>query len=148
MKDAERISNRQYLAFILAGGTGKSPFRLISCAVDEAGQVVFSQAVEQYCEAGGGYDISISAPGGKFEKWMGNGSDYVAIRFAEKPGEGEANTVPAIPLTPAEVLESFQRWKSGPGVRETMTDTGGVIVREYLPDQEAEQSAPVSTTKQ
>lgn len=129
MKDAERISNRQYLAFILAGGPGKSPFRLISCAVDEAGQLVFSQVVERYGEVGGGYDISISAPGGKFEKWMGNGSDYVAIRFAEK--HGEADTVPVIPLTPAEVLESFQRWKSGPGVRETMTDTGGVIVREY-----------------
>lgn len=148
MQDEIPNNNRQYLAFILAGGTGKSPFRLISCAVDEAGQVVFSQAVEKYWEAGGGYDISISAPGGKFEKWMGNGSDYVVIRFAEKSVEGEADTVPAIPLTPAEVLESFQRWKSGPGVRETMTDTGGVIVREYLPDQDAKQPAPVSTTKQ
>lgn len=142
MKDAERINNREYLAFILAGGPGKNPFRQISCAVDAAGQVVFSRALERYGEAGGGYDISISAPGGKFEIWMGNGAEYVAIRFAESNGPAEADTAPAIPLTPAEVLESFRRWKAGPGVRESMTDTGGVIVREYWAAPDAEQPAP------
>lgn len=132
MKEEETISNREYLAFILAGGAGDDPFRLIECAVNEAGQVVFSRVVEQFGLCGEGYDIQISGPGGKFEIWMGEGREYVAIRFPNARAGNDAPE-PAIPLTPAEVLESLERWKAGPGVREAITNKCGAIVREYCP---------------
>ena len=131
MIDAGTISNREYLALIMAGGDGKHPFRQISCAVNEAGEIVFSRVLEKYGDGGGEYDISITGPGGRFEIWLGQGREYVAIRFSDK--NPAADPLPDIPVTPAEVLESFQRWKAGPGVREAITHTPGGMVREYLP---------------
>ena len=138
MKEEETISNREYLAFILAGGTGEDPFRLIECAVNEAKQVVFSRVVEQFGPCGGGYNIQISGPGGKFEIWIGEKREYAAIRFADTRA-GDDAPEPSIPLTPAEILESLERWKAGPGVREAITDDSGAIVREYWPAPDAEQ---------
>jgi len=135
MKDTGTTNNRQYLAFILAGGPGKSPFRQISCAVDAAGEIVFSRVLERYGEGGGGNNIHITGPGGNYEIWMGQGSEYVTIQFADT----NADPVPPIPVTPAEVLESLRRWKTRPGVREIVTETGGAVVREYSPAVPADQ---------
>ena len=143
MKDAG-ISNREYLALILAGGAGKDPFRQISCAVDAAGEIVFSRVLERFGEGGEEYDIQITGPGGRFEIWLGHGREYVAIRFSDK--DPAADPLPDIPVTPAEVLESFQRWKSGPGVREAITNTPGGMIREYLPANDAEPPAPAADT--
>ena len=130
MKETITTNNRQYLAFILAGGPGKSPFRQISCTINEAGQVLFSRAIERYGETGGGYNIEISTLDGRFELWLGNENknDCSVIRFADP----DIDPMPTIPLTPADVLESFRRWKSGPGVREIVTETTGVIIREFF----------------
>lgn len=145
MKDAGTINNREYLAFILAGGPGNDPYRQITCAVDAAGEIVFSEVIEMDGAGPGGYEIRITGPGGRFELWMGEGGgDCVEIKFED----GKAAPVPALPVGPAEILEALRKWKAGPGIRESITNTGGTIIREYLPDQDAEQPAPVSTTKQ
>ena len=130
MKDAGTINNRDYLAFILAGGKGKEPFRQISCAIDATGKIVFSKVLERYGPAGGGYNIDITGPGGNFEIWMGHGSEYVPIVFVDPNGDPR----PQIPTTPAEVLAAFKRWKASPGVREIITQNAEAIVQEYYPD--------------
>ncbi len=127
MKETGTINNRDYLAFILAGGNGREPFRQITCAVDGAGKIVFSKAVERYGEACGGYNINITGPEGNSEIWMGEGNTYVPIVFVDP----HAPKKPPIPTTPAEVLAAFQRWKASTGVREIITQNAGGIVREY-----------------
>ena len=128
MQDEQTISNRQYLAFILAGGPGNIPFLLIKCTVDAAGRIVFSSVTEQYVDSEGGYIIYINGPEEQYEMWMGEGNEYVTIGFADP----NIDPVPPIPVTPADVLESLQRWKIMPGVREIIkTDNRGMIMREY-----------------
>lgn len=145
MKDAGTINNREYLAFILAGGPGNDPYRQITCAVDAAGEIVFSKVIEMDVTGPGGYEIRITGPGGKFELWMGeSGGDCVEIKFED----GKADPVSALSVGPAEVLETLRKWKAGPGIRESITNTGGTIIREYLPDKDTDRPAPVSTIKQ
>lgn len=142
MQDEIPNNNRQYLAFILAGGPSKDPFRSITCAVDAAGQIVFSRVLERYGDTGGGYDIRITGPGGRYEIWMGEGRECVAIKFEARNPDTNADPVPALPVGPVEVLEALRRWKAGPGVRETITNAGGAIIREYWPAPDGEQPAP------
>lgn len=142
MQDEIPNNNRQYLAFILAGGPSKDPFRSITCAVDAAGQIVFFRVLERYGDTGGGYDIQITGPGGRFEIWMGEGRECVAIKFEARNPDTNADPVPALPVGPVEVLEALRRWKAAPGVRETIANAGGAIVREYWPAPDKEQPAP------
>jgi hypothetical protein len=129
VKDKQTINNRDYLAFVLSGGAGKAPYYQIESTVNEAGQVLFSRALERYGEAGGGYDIQITGPGGKFEIWMDGGSEKVVIQFEDT----RAAPAPPIPITPARVLDAFKRWKYSPGVQEIITNYAGTIVKEYAP---------------
>lgn len=142
MQDEIPNNNRQYLAFILAGGPAKDPFRSITCAVDPAGEIVFSRVLERYGDTGGGYDIRITGPGGRFEIWMGEGRECVVIKFEARNPDTNADPVPALPVGPVEVLEALRRWKAGPGVRETIANAGGAIIREYWPAPDGEQPAP------
>ena len=123
------MNNRSYLAILLKGGLSKNVFRSIECKIDTAGQVSFSHALEYYSPEveGTGYFIDIHAPGGVYEKWIGEGGNSAAIVFRN----GEDDQQSGIPVTPEEILSLFQEWKARPEVLETITEAGGIIKKDY-----------------
>ncbi len=135
------MDNRTYLALLLKGGLSESTYYDISCTVNEAGVISFSHGKELLSadSPGGGYNIGVTGPDGRFEIWLGNGygNDCTVIAFGEPM---------AAPVTPVDILESFRRWKACEGVQESTRQESGGFIREYRPG--AQQPAPVSTIKQ